>query len=109
MTRCAMPPLESSPHTRGARDPTRLQARRRGIIPAYAGSILHDLQPRERLQDHPRIPGEHPSDAVTSWMAPGSSPHTRGALKVLGRPRKVDGIIPAYAGSTYEGAMLAAA
>ena len=51
--------------------------------------------------DHPRIRGEHARTGTTTPRRSGSSPHTRGA-----RPRRrvwtiLDGIIPAYAGSTW--------
>ena len=114
--------LGSSPHTRGAPiymcrgnapawDHPRIRGEHDlmaasalavpGIIPAYAGSTLSSLS--------------------TVTLMPGSSPHTRGALCCLcrtvlppgdhprirgehssvdGRDPGVDGIIPAYAGST---------
>ena len=73
------------------------------IIPAYAGSTRDD-PPQERARgDHPRIRGEHSLVHTDEILKPGSSPHTRGALK----SRFVDNngvrIIPAYAGSTRDG------
>ena len=53
-----------------------------------------------RIEDHPRIRGEHGEFLQRPCKAYGSSPHTRGARtrpdSLLGRER----IIPAYAGST---------
>ena len=93
----------SSPHTRGAREAPSWQTTDTRIIPAYAGSTaqggdndvgvmgssphtrgapLTPLRPWARTQDHPRIRGEHRVAAVT----------------VL----PVEGIIPAYAGSTWD-------
>ena len=51
-------------------------------------------------RDHPRIRGEHLGYAQRIGDAIGSSPHTRGARRRPGRPRRSAGIIPAYAGST---------
>ena len=53
-----------------------------GIIPAYAGSTCR----RQAIVTTP----------------PGSSPHTRGALRLAGECCHPGGIIPAYAGSTIE-------
>ena len=52
------------------------------------------------MPDHPRIRGEHlaATSAASGW--PGSSPHTRGALHLMGLDGENYGIIPAYAGST---------
>ena len=81
--RRGMPPPTgggSSPHTRGAR---RRGPRRRGgggIIPAYAGSTLHDKRMGSRSADHPRIRGEHVLLSLSPRRQRGSSPHTRGAL-----------------------------
>ena len=43
---------------------------------------------------------------LTAGVVGGSSPHTRGALKVFDNPAKDNGIIPAYAGSTDRGPTL---
>ena len=92
--------LGSSPHTRGAllAEPSwRPDVR---IIPAYAGSTRSCPAPPARYRDHPRIRGEHASCCALMDFAVGSSPHTRGARRMLFgllRPRR---IIPAYAGST---------
>ena len=70
----------SSPHTRGAPD-----SRRR---------------PPRGAPDHPRIRGEHATWLRSSATKTGSSPHTRGALDADVVISLVEGIIPAYAGST---------
>ena len=74
-----------------------------GIIPAYAGStsVLPDGAVPEG--DHPRIRGEHNQHAPLQFVGLGSSPHTRGALVAVVDAVVLDGIIPAYAGSTYLG------
>ncbi|ERH20058.1 hypothetical protein HMPREF0043_00187 [Actinobaculum sp. oral taxon 183 str. F0552] len=70
----------SSPHTRGAPQEVRADIPQRRIIPAYAGSTVVDRGGDPRVEDHPRIRGEH-SCSLYPWVAQGR-------------------IIPAYAGST---------
>ena len=90
----------SSPHTRGARpDPPR-DPRGPGIIPAYAGSTPTPTWSKRASWDHPRIRGEHNTDAQSEAFSTGSSPHTRGARRRPEQPALERGIIPAYAGST---------
>ena len=74
----------SSPHTRGARP--------------LAGRVAW-VPP-----DHPRIRGEHHPRRRGSPAAGGSSPHTRGALAPGTSETRQKRIIPAYAGSTDDGA-----
>ena len=90
----------SSPHTRGARG-QRLQLHPAGrIIPAYAGSTGSAPTTSPGRPDHPRIRGEHVFSMRIEVRLRGSSPHTRGA-RVFDEDRgQVEGIIPAYAGST---------
>ena len=47
--------------------------------------------------------GEHTSGLSCTIAAPGSSPHARGALCAPQCFKLVEGIIPACAGSTYQG------
>ena len=93
----------SSPRMRGA--PISCCARRSkaGIIPAYAGST-HDLSSHYRsFQDHPRVCGEHEQRRLVAGPHVGSSPRMRGAQRAQCGAEVVDGIIPAYAGSTQRG------
>ena len=90
----------SSPHTRGARPSACRSCRRRGIIPAYAGSTNLPARRHQIPGDHPRIRGEHAARITPQTLAGGSSPHTRGALHPRARRVQEHGIIPAYAGST---------
>ena len=90
----------SSPHTRGAQPASPLAIDVAGIIPAYAGSTAEVRVAPTTFRDHPRIRGEHPDRSGSSRPAPGSSPHTRGALAGLSGDLAPLGIIPAYAGST---------
>ena len=73
--------LGSSPHTRGALSVSPGGGTFMRIIPAYAGSTQVQGDGLGRVEDHPRIRGEH-----VGWAAR--------------RPRRRR-IIPAYAGSTY--------
>ena len=90
----------SSPHTRGTlsvsmRSPVVLR-----IIPAYAGNTSRPARVLAGPADHPRIRGEHPFTRRTPDPVIGSSPHTRGTRRPLLRARRVQRIIPAYAGNT---------
>ena len=91
----------SSPHTRGALVAGQVDDVHGRIIPAYAGSTGPPEPTPAGLSDHPRIRGEHPGVNRNGRGPAGSSPHTRGALSHLHLGRDVQGIIPAYAGSTY--------
>ena len=53
----------SSPHTRGAHDRRSPPNPHQRIIPAYAGSTRPRKRRTPRRGDHPRIRGEHVSDA----------------------------------------------
>ena len=92
----------SSPHTRGALNEVWVGDRGGGIIPAYAGSTLRNAYKLTKLEDHPRIRGEHARRCSSIRFAVGSSPHTRGALYSTIDRWDDRGIIPAYAGSTGE-------
>ena len=76
------PRTGSSPHTRGARKSTAHPTPACRIIPAYAGSTRRRRAPSGRLEDHPRIRGEH-SRLLTCRLI-------------------LLWIIPAYAGSTVQ-------
>ena len=90
----------SSPHTRGARSLSPRASQHRGIIPAYAGSTRVRASASPRDADHPRIRGEHALDEADTAVSAGSSPHTRGARRLVSAKARSRRIIPAYAGST---------
>ncbi len=90
----------SSPRARGAQSLTRRGPRRRGIIPASAGSTSGGTSSTHCPWDHPRERGEHAMSLSPESSWPGSSPRARGAPKRIIRSREVPGIIPASAGST---------
>ena len=96
-------PGGSSPHTRGALPETTGAHIRVGIIPAYAESTSQFSFRIGSGADHPRIRGEHLMGAVHAQAKTGSSPHTRGALRLVAKQALNTGIIPAYAGSTQAG------
>ena len=111
----------SSPHVRGARLGSTLNAAAMGIIPACAGSTLslsttqalrwdHPRMCGEHLlnayldvftRDHPRMCGEHYFGDTLDSAVWGSSPHVRGAQPGRDGIPKIPGIIPACAGSTF--------
>ena len=92
--------LGSSPHARGAPRACRHAACQAGIIPACAGSTSTPRWSATTRRDHPRMRGEHRSLQYTTTDPVGSSPHARGAPGRPGREVRVEGIIPACAGST---------
>ena len=94
-------PSGSSPHTRGAHQPSGWRCSQGRIIPAYAGSTRRwGGGAGIRRADHPRIRGGHADEPHWVGTLAGSSPHTRGAQRR--QPGREAGarIIPAYAGST---------
>ena len=90
----------SSPHVRGAPARSGERCRRRGIIPACAGSTRQSERAGLRGGDHPRMCGEHETHGFRRVAPTGSSPHVRGAQAFEFGLRVLDGIIPACAGST---------
>ena len=73
---------------------------RRRIIPAYAGNTRQNFTAPVPEWDHPRIRGEHVIARCDKHTEPGSSPHTRGTLKMGKKYYSRFRIIPAYAGNT---------
>ena len=80
----------SSPHTRGARNLLHGNIGAAKIIPAYAGSTDDASRLCSRIEDHPRIRGEHLVIGDEKHNHRGSSPHTRGARRTaVGCSRRV--------------------
>ena len=71
-----------------------------GIIPACAGSTKLTFSKPCAIRDHPRMCGEHSSNANKIDAPQGSSPHVRGARIHAITINPKAGIIPACAGST---------
>ena len=90
----------SSPHARGALDPTIYDRSCIGIIPACAGSTRGQAMHVPPRRDHPRMRGEHARPQRLPFGARGSSPHARGAPWRCRLRWGGLGIIPACAGST---------
>ena len=90
----------SSPHSRGAPWCVLYTFEDLRIIPAFAGSTREPRLRLVRLEDHPRIRGEHMPERPPLFFTTGSSPHSRGAPERLALQHEVVGIIPAFAGST---------
>ena len=90
----------SSPRARGALGEGQLGFRKRGIIPACAGSTQGVGEPAVTAGDHPRVRGEHGRPAYLFQAGLGSSPRARGAQRIGSTSGTGAGIIPACAGST---------
>ena len=89
----------SSPRVRGAAGAARLAGQGHGIIPARAGSSLAETERRLDERDHPRACGEQYQLSFDHGLVVGSSPRVRGAVLVHLVGCRVNGIIPACAGS----------
>ena len=97
---CAASAKGSSPHARGAHLVPRQGRERDGIIPACAGSTFNVTHNADGTGDHPRMRGEHPLFVSVTPFSVGSSPHARGAHRDAVHRSRIQGIIPACAGST---------
>jgi len=93
----------SSPRWRGAPGAAGTGLRRRGLIPALAGSTNVSQSADHMSWAHPRVGGEH--DRPERWpvMGVGSSPRWRGAHGRVDDEGPPGGLIPALAGSTRTG------
>ena len=90
----------SSPHTRGLRAPRGRVHHLGGIIPAHAGFTVPLTSADTERTDHPRTRGVYIEEGRYKNLWKGSSPHTRGLLKMHGSKRSDNRIIPAHAGFT---------
>ena len=68
----------SSPRMRGTHHENGIDSQRGGIIPAYAGNTMRPPPPLWRLEDHPRVCGEHILPDCVKPSGMGSSPRMRG-------------------------------
>jgi len=71
-----------------------------GIIPARAGSTERPTDLPKLKKDHPRSRGVHQGSSEAVLPLPGSSPLARGPPLLVAFRLRLDGIIPARAGST---------
>ena len=96
------PAKGSSPLTRGAQHHHQAQTNVAQLIPAHAGSTATSKTARTSARAHPRSRGEHVLAGGDVELDGGSSPLTRGALKVECAALCGAGLIPAHAGSTLD-------
>ena len=75
----------SSPHARGALEGRRRGEQGVGIIPACAGSTGPVVSHAISLRNHPRMRGEHMDGILAGAQQAGSSPHARGAPRLVHR------------------------
>ena len=94
----------SSPLTRGKRFLYQTYHRKERLIPAHAGKTRCRRRSTRGRWAHPRSRGENPRSATRSSGATGSSPLTRGKLRLVVGRHIVAGLIPAHAGKTAGGA-----
>ena len=92
----------SSPRMRGTHRERHRGVARLGIIPAYAGNTPANGEATRMTWDHPRVCGEHPVLNIFFDAVSGSSPRMRGTRVRIRRSCQWHGIIPAYAGNTYQ-------
>ena len=92
----------SSPRMRGTPEFNNAQILNMRIIPAYAGNTCVFACVCGGHGDHPRVCGEHADATFSNARVKGSSPRMRGTLIGNRFRRHLFGIIPAYAGNTYD-------
>ena len=90
----------SSPLTRGKPAVGGDVPRGQGLIPAHAGKTERVGASLSLHPAHPRSRGENTSAALSTIIAQGSSPLTRGKPRSHGLPARSIGLIPAHAGKT---------
>ncbi len=74
-----------------------------GTIPAGAGSRVRRRGLRRRPRGHPRACGEQKEPPAAAHVFEGPSPHARGAAGRAAHRRRLEGTIPACAGSRRAG------
>ena len=94
------PKLGSSPLTRGKHTQPDNLPLERGLIPAHARKTECKLDRCSACRAHPRSCEENTDQSLMSTSGKGSSPLTRGKLRLGGRLDAVVGLIPAHAGKT---------
>ena len=75
-------------------------ASRGRLIPAHAGKTCPSRRPRVGSTAHPRSRGENASSKIGPASSGGSSPLTRGKLKLTAYLAPSNRLIPAHAGKT---------
>ena len=90
----------SSPRGRGKLHETKLRARHRGLIPAWAGKTRLMSAGMTQVRAHPRVGGENAAGRARQQPDMGSSPRGRGKPPIVGAYTMTGGLIPAWAGKT---------
>ena len=90
----------SSPLTRGKPGSVDASGAVLGLIPAHAGKTSRSTTSGGCATAHPRSRGENSSEAGDEKGATGSSPLTRGKLRLVSTWPEKAGLIPAHAGKT---------
>ena len=93
----------SSPLTRGKRAQPGPHAYGGGLIPAHAGKTVSRIDNNVAMWAHPRSRGENSTPFAASCAVMGSSPLTRGKLRIVSTWPEKAGLIPAHAGKTSSG------
>ena len=97
-----LPPWGSSPLTRGKLDRRGCLEGLAGLIPAHAGKTMGPSRRPRGVAAHPRSRGENQTSSSSAFLPDGSSPLTRGKLRVQRRAETLLGLIPAHAGKTHD-------
>ena len=100
VTGAALDPKGSSPLTRGKQAVDWRGGSARGLIPAHAGKTRAPERQGPAGPAHPRSRGENRLSIGAGDRRAGSSPLTRGKLRLVVGRRVVAGLIPAHAGKT---------
>ena len=90
----------SSPLTRGKLEAHSEWRAAPGLIPAHAGKTHHDHPSGASGAAHPRSRGENYLSSPARHLKQGSSPLTRGKLRLIREDDNIAGLIPAHAGKT---------
>ena len=92
--------LGTSPHARGPLSLPDLMRHILGNIPACAGTATSTSPRRTTRREHPRMRGDHLLRSSWESFRSGTSPHARGPRVHREAELRVDGNIPACAGTT---------
>ena len=90
----------SSPRSRGTRPQKPISSSPARFIPAIAGNTSPDQTAQGAEAVHPRDRGEHEFSTSTQYPTPGSSPRSRGTLRMSSTSTVAIRFIPAIAGNT---------
>ena len=92
----------SSPRMRGKLHVLPAPCKCQRLIPAYAGKTPLTARNPPTMRAHPRVCGENADGAITALSIGGSSPRMRGKPLETTSVEFHEGLIPAYAGKTFD-------